>query len=59
MLAIGTSFRPNWADAPALNVENPKGHDSYAIKVCAIVQGRSGCSSLTYVVDNADGPSVL
>ena len=28
-----------------------KGHDSYAIKVCAIVQGRSGCSSLTYVVD--------
>lgn len=28
-----------------------KGHDSYAIKVCAIVQGRSGCSSLTYVAD--------
>ena len=28
-----------------------KGHDSYAIKICAIVQGRSGCSSLTYVVD--------
>ena len=28
-----------------------KGHDSYAIKVCAIVQGRGGCSSLTYVVD--------
>jgi hypothetical protein len=28
-----------------------KGRDSYAIKVCAIVQGRSGCSSLTYVVD--------
>jgi hypothetical protein len=28
-----------------------KGEDSYALKVCAIVQGRSGCSSLTYVVD--------
>ena len=28
-----------------------KGPDSYAIKICAIVQGRSGCSSLTYVVD--------
>jgi hypothetical protein len=28
-----------------------KGPDSYAIKMCAIVQGRSGCSSLTYVVD--------
>ena len=28
-----------------------KGQDSYAIKICAIVQGRGGCSSLTYVVD--------
>jgi hypothetical protein len=28
-----------------------RGHDSYAIKICAIVQGRGGCSSLTYVVD--------
>lgn len=28
-----------------------KGEDSYAIKICAIVRGRSGCSSLTYVVD--------
>ena len=28
-----------------------KGPDSYAIKICAIVQGRSGCSSLTYLVD--------
>jgi hypothetical protein len=28
-----------------------KGPDSYAIKICAILQGRSGCSSLTYVVD--------
>jgi hypothetical protein len=28
-----------------------QGNDSYAIKICAIVQGRSGCSSLTYVVD--------
>jgi hypothetical protein len=28
-----------------------RGPDSYAIKICAIVQGRSGCSSLTYVVD--------
>ncbi len=26
-----------------------KGHDSYAIKVCATVQKRSGCSSLTHV----------
>ena len=28
-----------------------KGPDSYAIKVCATVHGRKGCSSLTYVVD--------
>ena len=28
-----------------------RGQDSYAIKICAIVRGRSGCSSLTYVVD--------
>src|SRR5580765_3106319 len=28
-----------------------KGPDSYAIKVCAIVQERSGCSSLTYLVE--------
>jgi hypothetical protein len=28
-----------------------KGPDSYAIKICATVQGRKGCSSLTYVVD--------
>jgi hypothetical protein len=28
-----------------------KGPDSYAIKICAIVQGRKGCSSLSYVVD--------
>ncbi len=28
-----------------------RGEDSYAIKVCAIVQGRSGCSLLTYVVE--------
>jgi hypothetical protein len=28
-----------------------RGPDSYAIKLCAVVQGRSGCSSLTYVVD--------
>ncbi|SED63551.1 hypothetical protein SAMN05444161_3635 [Rhizobiales bacterium GAS191] len=28
-----------------------RGEDSYAIKLCAIVQGRSGCSSLTYLVD--------
>ncbi len=28
-----------------------QGNDSYAVKICAIVQGRSGCSSLTYVVD--------
>jgi hypothetical protein len=28
-----------------------KGEDSYAINICAIVRGRSGCSSLTYVVD--------
>ncbi len=28
-----------------------KGEDSYAIKICAIVRGRIGCSSLTYVVD--------
>jgi hypothetical protein len=28
-----------------------KGQDNYAIKICAIVQGRGGCSSLTYVVD--------
>ena len=28
-----------------------KGQDSYAIKICAIVQGRGGCSSLTYMVD--------
>jgi hypothetical protein len=27
------------------------GQDSYAIKLCATVQGRSGCSSLTYLVD--------
>jgi hypothetical protein len=27
------------------------GSDSFAIKVCAIVQGRKGCSSLTYVVE--------
>ena len=33
-----------------------KGQDSYAIKVCAIVQGRSGCSSLTYVVDGRYEP---
>jgi hypothetical protein len=28
-----------------------KGPDSYEIKICATVQGRSGCSSLIYVVD--------
>jgi hypothetical protein len=28
-----------------------KGPDSYAIKICAIVQGHSGCSSLTYLVE--------
>jgi hypothetical protein len=28
-----------------------KGEDSYAIKICAIVRRRIGCSSLTYVVD--------
>ena len=28
-----------------------KGQDSYAIKICAIVQGRGGCSSLTCMVD--------
>jgi len=28
-----------------------KGHDSNEIKICAIVNGRSGCSSLTYIVD--------
>ena len=28
-----------------------RGLDSYAIRICAIVQGRGGCSSLTYVVD--------
>ncbi|MFI5014211.1 MAG: hypothetical protein ACHQAY_17880 [Hyphomicrobiales bacterium] len=28
-----------------------RGPDSYAIKICAVVQGRSGCSSLTYIVD--------
>ncbi|SDR41048.1 hypothetical protein SAMN05519103_02784 [Rhizobiales bacterium GAS113] len=28
-----------------------RGEDSYAIKLCAIVQGRSGCSSLTYLVN--------
>ena len=28
-----------------------KGQDSFAIKICAIVHGRSGCSSLTYMVD--------
>lgn len=27
------------------------GEDSYALKVCAIVHGRRGCSSLTYRVD--------
>ena len=27
------------------------GRDSYAIKICAIVQGRKGCSSLVYVVE--------
>jgi hypothetical protein len=28
-----------------------KGPDNYAIKICATVQGRSGCSSLIYKVD--------
>jgi hypothetical protein len=28
-----------------------RGQDSYSLKVCANVQGRSGCSTLTYVVD--------
>ena len=28
-----------------------KGQDSYAIKICAAVQGRAGCSSLTYLVE--------
>jgi len=34
-----------------LPFEGYKGQDSYAIKICAIVQGRAGCSSLTYLVD--------
>lgn len=34
-----------------LPFESYKGPDSYAIKICATVQGRSGCSSLTYLVD--------
>jgi hypothetical protein len=28
-----------------------KGEDSYALKVCAVVKGRHGCSSLTYRID--------
>jgi hypothetical protein len=28
-----------------------RGEDSYAIRICAVVQGRSGCSLLTYVVE--------
>ena len=34
-----------------LPFEGYKGQDSYAIKICAIVQGRAGCSSLTSLVD--------
>jgi hypothetical protein len=40
--------RPNFLYLPFTGYKGP---DSCAIKLCAIVQGRSGCSSLSYVVD--------
>lgn len=31
--------------------DNYRGHDSYAVKICAVVGGKSGCSILTYNVE--------